>query len=367
LDRYVSGIWQTFVNPGYVQTFVIGTDGAVYATFSSPKDQVCCYLGDSTSIVQPAAGFFSRIWNGIVTVAEDVGAIALAHIDPSGHLGRAVYGDQFWDRAFAGAVIEASVAISVATAGLLAPEGAVLTTTIIAGGVGSAAGDAFSQIAYAGFDLATNRPVKFNLAELGLSFGEGLVTGALKGTLNGTASSADSPSPYDRAYLMSPDNIASQLQANSASVWMQPLSGGGVELGQVAENFVFGVNGTATAFQDVDASFGIFFSPGTDKLGAFVSAGASQGVNVSGSVFFGVTYDGASTAINTNFTCGPFGLTIINDPSTGQYLGFTFGVGPGLTPCGASVTYGSTWQYGVSPIGPGLDGLPPTALFGHQW
>jgi hypothetical protein len=372
LQRYEGGTnWETLRTD--VKSFTVWSDGSVHATANN--DEIDRYLGDSATVWTEAPGFLSRVWHGILNTVKDLGAVGLMNIDPTGHLGHAVFGDEFWNRVFAGEVIVGAAAVTIATGGVLAPEGATLTTTIVAGGVGGAAGDVFSQAAYAGYNLLNGGSFSFNWGELGLAFGEGLASGALRYEM--TPNSVDSSSSYPRllgspqdaysnAYLMSPTEIAVRLQASS-SFWIQnALPGTGTALGQLATNFVVGVGATATAIQGVDASMGFFFNPVSDTLGTFVSTGASTGVNVSANFFIGFVGDGPEITLNSNFSAGPIGVTVFNDPSTGRFLGFTFGVGPSATP-GASVTYGQTWMFGsASPSG--IQNLSPaTIVIGHRW
>jgi hypothetical protein len=105
------------------------------------------------------------------------------------------------------------------------------------------------------------------------------------------------------------------------------------------------VGGSAVAPTGAEASGGIFINPGFGSradVGAFGSLGAGGGVNVSGDAFVGFIFSGSEkirgVTVNGNVSVGPFSVTTFFDPGSGDILGGTFGLGPGATPIGTSIT-----------------------------
>jgi len=96
-------------------------------------------------------------------------------------------------------------------------------------------------------------------------------------------------------------------------------------------NVVFGVGGSAVVGAGGEGSVGVAINP-SEGAGVFAAAGGGVGVNVSGDVFAGVVFGGIQnvqgTTFNVNFAYGPFSVTGIFDPQTGEWLGFTIGRGP---------------------------------------
>jgi hypothetical protein len=170
-------------------------------------------------------GFWQEIGDFFANIGKDLAAFALAEsgaafLGPVGvvgmgdTVGQAVFGNQFWQEAEAGGIMAAATAISIGTAGALAPEGASLIATIEAGAVGGAAGSTFSA--------AANSIVfhtSFDWQSIAVGALEGAAGGALKFLLAGGSGSVSSgPDAYGRVYLMSPDEIASQL--NASQFWV---------------------------------------------------------------------------------------------------------------------------------------------------
>ena len=115
-------------------------------------------------------------------------------------------------------------------------------------------------------------------------------------------------------------------------------------------SIVFGGGGTATGITGGEASGGVFVNPGlfgqAPAAGLFGSVGASAGLNISGDVFAGVIFGGAEnvsgTTVNGNLSIGPLSISGFFNPSNGDLLGFTVGLGPSATVVGASTSISST-------------------------
>ena len=121
-------------------------------------------------------------------------------------------------------------------------------------------------------------------------------------------------------------------------------------------NFLAGVGGSAVGVTGVEGSGGIVFNPGGGSqpidAGVFGSAGIGAGLNIGADAFVGFVAGGienvSGKTVNTNFVFGPASLTIIGDPNTGKFIGFTFGVGPTVPiPFQASLTGAVTGTFTV--------------------
>jgi RHS repeat-associated protein len=108
--------------------------------------------------------------------------------------------------------------------------------------------------------------------------------------------------------------------------------------------WVYGFGGSNVKLFGPEASTGKFFG----AEGDFITVGAGTGMNQSEDVFLGWLHgdtpaDIAGTTWDWNFLL-PYGLsvTIITDPTTGDFLGATVGWGPSLQTVGASATVDQT-------------------------
>jgi hypothetical protein len=74
--------------------------------------------------------------------------------------------------------------------------------------------------------------------------------------------------------------------------------------------------------------------------------GPSAGVNISCDFFFGKVYGGIEklkgTTEDVNYGFLMFNLTLMYDPSTKERIGWTFGVGQGVTPFSLSLSWPTT-------------------------
>jgi len=81
----------------------------------------------------------------------------------------------------------------------------------------------------------------------------------------------------------------------------------------------------------------------------FGSIGAGGGVNVSGDVFIGYIKGGienvSGKTANINIVAGPISVTLFIDKGTGELIGTTVGLGPSVTPIGASGTISQTGTF----------------------
>ena len=104
---------------------------------------------------------------------------------------------------------------------------------------------------------------------------------------------------------------------------------------------VAGVGGSAMIpLTGLEGSVGVYAS--TSDAGVFGSVGSGVGLNVSGDVFVGyIKGDNASDihgeTANVNFTAGLVSLTMMYGDNW-ELVGWTIGIGQGVTPVGASVT-----------------------------
>ena len=110
-------------------------------------------------------------------------------------------------------------------------------------------------------------------------------------------------------------------------------------------SLIVGGGGSGTAGVGGEASQGGFVSFSTGEVGVFVSAGAGAGANLSADIFFGFVEgdDPGGVTLNSNVVVGPVSVTVMTDPTTGEVVGMTLGVGPSVNPTGgASSTVSST-------------------------
>jgi hypothetical protein len=88
-----------------------------------------------------------------------------------------------------------------------------------------------------------------------------------------------------------------------------------------------------------------FFGQRADA-GFFASVGPTVGANVSADVFVGYVKGGienvSGKTVNQNITIGPFSITVFHDVETGEVMGGTFGLGPGVAPVGYSGAFDVT-------------------------
>jgi hypothetical protein len=118
-------------------------------------------------------------------------------------------------------------------------------------------------------------------------------------------------------------------------------------------NILGGVGGSAVAPLGIEGSGGIVINPGFGNdnadIGAFGLIGAGGGVNVSGDIFIGFIRGDISNVsgvtANINIVAGPVSLAVFINPKTGQFMGFTAGVGPSATIIGASGTLSITGTF----------------------
>jgi len=101
---------------------------------------------------------------------------------------------------------------------------------------------------------------------------------------------------------------------------------------------------TLTAPSGVDVSGGILVDLSSrPDIGGYLSGGIAGGVNVSADVFAGLIFGDVNTlrglSTNTTLTVGPLTLTVLSDPTTGEIIGVTGGIGPPSPfPAGASIS-----------------------------
>jgi RHS repeat-associated protein len=118
-------------------------------------------------------------------------------------------------------------------------------------------------------------------------------------------------------------------------------------------NILGGVGGSAIAPLGAEGSGGIVINPGFGNdqadVGVFGSVGAGGGVNVSADLFVGFIRGDISNVsgvtANINIVAGPVSITGLINPKTGQFMGFTAGIGPSATPIGASGTLSITGTF----------------------
>jgi len=118
-------------------------------------------------------------------------------------------------------------------------------------------------------------------------------------------------------------------------------------------NILGGVGGSAVAPLGIEGSGGIVINPGFGNdnadIGAFGSIGVGGGVNVSGDIFIGFIRGDipnvSGVTANINIVAGPVSLAVFVNPKTGQFMGFTAGVGPSATIIGASGTLSITGTF----------------------
>lgn len=109
---------------------------------------------------------------------------------------------------------------------------------------------------------------------------------------------------------------------------------------------VGGAGVSAVGGTGVEISGGGFIDTASEEAGVFGSAGLGAGINASADVFGGLIWGelrGITT--NSNFVFGFVSVTLIFDLSTGEFVGFTAGVGPvipGIPPVQFSQTISVT-------------------------
>ena len=111
-------------------------------------------------------------------------------------------------------------------------------------------------------------------------------------------------------------------------------------------SIIVGGGATLSAPSGIDVSAGIVVNTSPPDIGLFGSVGPAAGVNVSADIFGGWARDvesirGIST--NVTVTVGPYTLTVLSDPITGEIIATTGGIGPpSPLPVGASISATST-------------------------
>ena len=130
-------------------------------------------------------------------------------------------------------------------------------------------------------------------------------------------------------------------------------------------NVLIGGGGTAAAPTGGEISGGVVINPGfygqNADAGFFTSVGATVGVNISADVFIGYIKGGienvSGTTVNQNISVGPISISIFHNPTTGEIMGGTIGVGPGATPVGYSGAFDITGTVTIRDL---LNWLTPT-------
>jgi len=113
-------------------------------------------------------------------------------------------------------------------------------------------------------------------------------------------------------------------------------------------SYLLGAGFSAVGVTGFEASRGLLFTPSWNpnefRLGFFASGGLGSGVNVFADLFGGyIDGDVNGTTANLNVVPGPVSLTSFINPSTGEIVGGTFGVGPPWAmPVSASGTISET-------------------------
>ena len=96
----------------------------------------------------------------------------------------------------------------------------------------------------------------------------------------------------------------------------------------------------------LEGSGGLYFDTTNNSAGYFTAVGAGVGLNASADVFGGLIFgDLQGVTVNANFIGGPISVTLMFDPITGDFIGFTAGLGPliaGIPPFGISGTVSAT-------------------------
>ena len=165
---------------------------------------------------------------------------------------------------------------------------------------------------------------------------QGALTGAYGYLYN--ASVGGYSSKFDAA--QTPDGIISTLQGQGTQIPSVTLMAGGAA--------------SAAAGTGVEVSGGVIVNPGTFDAGAFVSGGATGGLNISSNIFIGYvagpTENIFGKSVNQNFSVGPFSITTFHDFNTSQLIGGTVGLGAGTPRFGYSgaldMTHGCTFKVG---------------------
>ncbi|MDY6790847.1 MAG: hypothetical protein SWH54_06215 [Thermodesulfobacteriota bacterium] len=118
-------------------------------------------------------------------------------------------------------------------------------------------------------------------------------------------------------------------------------------------NILIGGGASVVGVAGVEGSGGLVINPGLGDskadIGVFGSVGGGIGLNLSADRFIGFVKGGienvSGTTINANVIIGLISFTAMFNIDTGEFMGFTVGLGPSATSIAGSITGSFTGTY----------------------